>query len=348
MRSPDSAVPPAAASSVLEMRHLRVSYGTQFGPLYAVDGVDLTIQPGETLGLVGESGCGKSTMARAVLALLPDGAGMEGEIFFAGKDLSGLTHEELRRIRGEEISLIFQEPMTRLDPLMRVEEHFLQMIKAHRSDVSKSSAQRMTLEALASMGIPPSRANQYPHEFSGGMRQRIMIALAIVLRPGLVVADEPTTALDVLVEAQILDILRTLSGQEDVSVLLITHNLGIVAEICDRVAVMYAGKVVEVGSVDEVFRAPKHPYTQGLLASVIHLGSARLVSIPGAPPDLLDPPPACRFHPRCPHAMKVCTTIEPPPTDAGESRVACWLYGPDDLIPEGGKALLATAPVAEF
>jgi peptide/nickel transport system ATP-binding protein len=317
---------------LLDLRDVRVRYQTPSGPLFAVDGVDLTIQEGETLGLVGESGCGKSTLARSILGLLPEGASASGTFDFGGRDLLKLSREEMRRIRGDEISLIFQEPMTRLDPLLRIEDHFLQMMRAHRSKLNHDEAKRSVREALSSMGIPPNRARQYPHEFSGGMRQRIMIALGIVLKPRLVIADEPTTALDVLVEAQILEILKSLTALEEVSVLLITHNLGIVAETCERVAVMYAGKIIEVGPVEEVFARPKHPYTEGLLASVIHLDSERLQSIAGSPPDLLDPPAACRFHPRCPYVMPICSQIEPPPVITEHTRVNCWLHGPNDQM----------------
>ena len=317
-------------TALLDLRDVRVRYQTSSGPLYAVDGVDLTIEKGETLGLVGESGCGKSTLARAIMGLLPEGGAATGTFDFDGRNLLTQSREQMRRLRGEEISLIFQEPMTRLDPLLRIEDHFLQMMEAHASKRDAGDAKRQIREALSSMGIPPNRTRQYPHEFSGGMRQRIMIALGIVLRPRLVIADEPTTALDVLVEAQILEIFKHLTADEDVSVLLITHNLGIVAETCERVAVMYAGKIIEVGPVEEVFARPKHPYTEGLLASVIHLESERLQSIAGSPPDLLDPPAACRFHPRCPYVMPICSQIEPPPVMSDQTRVACWLHGPAD------------------
>ncbi|HET9442077.1 MAG TPA: ABC transporter ATP-binding protein [Acidimicrobiales bacterium] len=335
--------PGARRGPALQLEGLRVWYGTAEGRLVAVDGIDLTVGRGETVGLVGESGCGKSTLGRAVLRLLPEGAGSEGAVVVGGRDVMALAPEEVRRLRGEDVSLIFQEPMTRLDPLMRVRDHFVELIRAHRPKTTRREAHRMTAEVLAAMGIPPHRSTQYPHQFSGGMRQRIMIALGIVLRPRLVVADEPTTALDVLVEAQILEILRDLAAADDIAVLLITHNLGIVAEVCDRVAVMYAGKIVEVGPVEEVFRRPRHPYTQGLLASVIHLGSTTLSSVAGAPPDLARPPSGCRFHPRCPHAMQVCPAREPPrvvAAGAGGTEVACWLHGPDELVPAGGHEAL--------
>jgi peptide/nickel transport system ATP-binding protein len=303
----------------------------------AVDGVSFEIRSGETFGLVGESGCGKSTLGRGLMGLLPDGAAMEGRIVFAGRDLVALSPKEICDLRGPEIGMIFQEPMTRLDPLMRIEDHFREVLKTHEPDISDAEIKKRSLEALGGMGIPPTRFRQYPHEFSGGMRQRIMIALALVLRPKLVVCDEPTTALDVLVEAQILQILSDLKRNFDTSLLLITHNLGIVGEACDRVGVMYAGKIVEEGATRAILSTPKHPYTRELLRSVISLETTGLQYIPGAPPDLIDPPSGCRFHPRCPDAMRVCP--EKDPVDqlvAFDHRVQCWLHGPLDEIPADG------------
>jgi oligopeptide/dipeptide ABC transporter ATP-binding protein len=327
------------AGHVLEVDGLRVWYSTPKGRLVAVDGIDLSVAAGECLGLVGESGSGKSSLARAILGLLPEGAGEEGDLRVAGEQVIGMSASELRELRGEKVSLIFQEPMSRLDPLMRVEDQFVEMIVAHRHEVSKAEARRMCHETLASLGIPPRRARQWPHEFSGGMRQRIMIGLGIVLRPRLVVADEPTTALDTLVQAQILEILRSLADDQGIAVLLITHNIGAVAEICDRVAVMYAAKVVEVGSVEQVLAAPAHPYTQGLVASVIDLDTQALSSIPGSPPDLAEPPPGCRFHPRCPQVMDLCRSIEPPTVAVGDGTAACWLH-----VPEGSRPVPVPSP----
>jgi peptide/nickel transport system ATP-binding protein len=320
---------------VLSVRDLRVWYGTVRGPVRAVDGVSLEISAGETLGLVGESGSGKSTLGRGIMGLLPDGAAIDGEVRFRADQLVGMKARKLRSIRGPRIGMIFQEPMTRLDPLMRIENQFLETIEAHEPDLTRREQRRRALEALGGMGIPPTRFRQYPHEFSGGMRQRIMIALALVLRPALLIADEPTTALDVLVEAQILSILADLRSNFDTALLLITHNLGIVAGTCDRVAVMYAGKIVEEGDTSAVFAEPAHPYTRELLRSIISLGTTGLRYIPGAPPDLTDPPPACRFHPRCPNAMTVCAARDPVEVtlEMGQ-RVSCWLHGPERELHE--------------
>jgi peptide/nickel transport system ATP-binding protein len=332
---------------VLEVNDLRVWYGTDRGPVKAVDGVSLEIRAGETLGLVGESGCGKSTLGRGVMGLLPRGAVVDGEVLFGGRNLVGLGDRDLRRMRGPEIGLIFQEPMTRLNPLMRIEDHFKETLEAHEASLTDQDIRRRSLDALGRMGIPPTRFRQYPHEFSGGMRQRIMIALALVLRPKLVIADEPTTALDVLVEAQIISILDDLKRNFDTSLLLITHNLGIVAEACERVAVMYAGWIVEEGDARTVFSEPAHPYTRALLRSVISLHTTELHYIPGAPPDLADPPQACRFHPRCPDAMVVCASQDPIEVRAETGqRVRCWLHGPEEEIPDGGEEPLAREAIA--
>jgi peptide/nickel transport system ATP-binding protein len=313
---------------VLDVKDLRVWYSGPSAPVRAVDGVSFTLRPGEVLGLVGESGCGKSTLGRGLMGLMPRGAAVDGSVQFDGADLLALPPKRRDRLRGAGMGLIFQEPMTRLDPLMRVSAHFEEALKTHAKELSKKERETRALEALRALGIPPTRYRNYPHEFSGGMRQRIMIALALSLRPKFIVADEPTTALDVLVEAQILRILADIRERYAPAILLITHNLGIVAEACDRVAVMYAGRIVEQGPVREIFAAPSHPYTQALLRSVISLNTRELTSIPGAPPDLVAPPPGCRFHPRCEHAMQVCPTRQPPSFEPHESE--CWLL--DDSL----------------
>ena len=332
---------------VISVRDLRVWYGTERGPVRAVDGVSFDVRPGETLGLVGESGCGKSTLGRGVLGLLPTGAATDGSVRFNDRELVGMRQQDLRSLRGAELGLIFQEPMTRLNPLMRISEHFAETLRAHEPGISGKEIDIRSIDTLRRMGIPPTRYRHYPHEFSGGMRQRIMIALALVLRPAFVVADEPTTALDVLVEAQILSILHDLKRNFDTAMLLITHNLGIVAEACERVAVMYAGRIVEEGDARQVFSEPAHPYTRELLRSTISLSTTALHYIPGAPPDLVQPPSGCRFHPRCPDAMRVCPRLDPVEvrTPTGE-RVECWLHGPADLIPPGGTAPLERRELA--
>jgi len=323
---------------VLAVRDLRVWYGSERGAVRAVDGVSFDLRPGETLGLVGESGCGKSTLGRGLLGLLPRGAFVDGDLRFRGEPMPPLGSKQQRAMRGGELGMIFQEPMTRLNPLMRISEHFEEALRAHFPKMPKEEVKHRALEVLRVMGIPPTRYGSYPHEFSGGMRQRLMIALALVLRPAFVVADEPTTALDVLVEAQIIKILYDMRREFDTSLLLITHNLGIVAEACDRVAVMYAGKIVEIGDAEQVFTEPQHPYTQELMRSTISLSTTGLNFIPGAPPDLIDTPPGCHFHPRCPKAMKVCRERDPVNLrlPSGQ-RVECWLHGPEGRIPDGGR-----------
>ena len=332
---------------VVSVRDLRVYYGTPRGAVRAVDRVSLDIGAGEVLGLVGESGCGKSTLGRGILGLLPEGAVSDGQVLYDGRNLVEMSPKDLRRLRGPGLGLIFQEPMTRLNPLMRIEDHFRETLDQHEPGLTDKEVRKRSLETLGRMGIPPTRFRQYPHEFSGGMRQRIMIALALVLRPKLLIADEPTTALDVIVEAQILSILADLRQNFGTALLLITHNLGIVAEACDRVAVMYAGKIAEEGDARDVFAEPAHPYTRELLRSTISLDTTELHSIPGAPPDLVDPPPACRFHPRCPDAMVVCATKDPVEQSLADGRrVLCWLHGPEQAIPQGGTTALEREEIA--
>jgi len=300
------------------------------GYVHALDNISLDVASGESIGIVGETGSGKSTLGKAVLEILPPRTKAEGQVLFLGKELSHLDNEKIRHIRGEKIALIFQDPMTRLNPLMTIEDHFVEAITAHQK-VSRREAVARAKAALTSMRVSESRIRNYPHEFSGGMRQRIMIALALVLNPSLLVADEPTTSLDVIVEAQILEILEDLKRAYKMSLLLITHNLGIVAEVCDRVAVFYAGKIVEIGSVDDIFNRPIHPYTRLLLQSIIHLDTRELHSIEGVPPDLVSPPSGCRFHPRCPYAQAVCREKNPPLEEFRQGQRAACLFGKDFL-----------------
>jgi len=316
--------------TLLKAEELSVHYSTRRGYVHALDGINIEIGKGETLGIVGETGSGKSTFAKAILGVLPPKSRMHGKLLFRQTDLTRISAEYFRKIRGKDIALIFQDPMTRLNPLMRVEDHFVETIKAHES-VSDSQARERAVEALTSMRVPESRIRNYPHEFSGGMRQRIMIALALVLKPLLLVADEPTTSLDVIVEAQILEILEDLKRISNMSLVLITHNLGIVAEVCDRVAVLYAGKLAELGPVEDIFARPIHPYTRLLLQSIISLDTKELHSIEGAPPDLVDPPSGCRFHPRCPYAQRVCAEQVPPFVEFRSGQPASCLFGKDFL-----------------
>ena len=325
---------------VIDARDVRIWYGTERGPVKAVDGVSFEVRKGEILGLVGESGCGKSTLGRGLLGLLPEGAAIDGQLRFKGEDLLALPKKKMFAKRGSELGMIFQEPLTRLNPLMRISDHFEETLKAQDKGIGKVESKRRSLEVLRLMGIPPTRFRSYPHEFSGGMRQRLMIALALVLRPAFVVADEPSTALDVLVEAQIIRILHDLRRDFETSLLLITHNLGIIAEACDRVAVMYAGEIVELGDAREVFAEPQHPYTRELLRSTISLSTTGLNYIPGAPPDLVDPPAGCHFHPRCPDAMSVCADRHPLQREMPNgTRTQCWAADlangfAQDLTPE--------------
>ncbi len=316
--------------TLLKAEELSVHFSTKRGYVHALDGINLEIGRGETLGIVGETGSGKSTFAKAILGILPPKSRIEGRLQFHETDLTRIDTEYFRRIRGKDIALIFQDPMTRLNPLMRIEDHFVETIKAHES-VSGSEARARAVAALTSMRVPESRIRNYPHEFSGGMRQRIMIALALVLKPSLLVADEPTTSLDVIVEAQILEILEDLKRISSMSLVLITHNLGIVAEVCDRVAVLYAGKLAELGSVEDIFARPIHPYTRLLLRSIISLDTKELRSIEGTPPDLVNPPSGCRFHPRCPYAQPVCAEQVPPFVEFRSGQPASCLFGKDFL-----------------
>jgi len=314
---------------LLSIRDLCVYYFLTEGIVRAVDNVSLDLRRGDVLAVVGESGSGKSTLGYSILRLVPPpGKIVRGSILFEGIDLLKLPEEAMRRIRGAEISMVFQDPSVVLNPVMRVGEHIVEMLKYHRG-MDEEEAWKLVEDVFESLGIPRDRARDYPHQLSGGMKQRVVIATAIVLRPKLIIADEPTTALDVITQDQILDIFRDLRDRYRVSIMLIIHDLSIVADLADRVVVMYAGKVVEEGSVEQIFYNPLHPYTRGLLMCTPRLISndANLYSIPGEPPDLLNPPPGCRFHPRCGLCMDTCKKEEPPMIEVEPGhRVMCWLY----------------------
>ena len=313
---------------VLSVRDLRVGFATDDGQVRAVDGVSFDVARSEVLAIVGESGCGKSVTAQTLIGLTRSAnATITGSVLFDGRDLITLPDKELQKIRGARIAMVFQDPMTSLNPVYRVGDQIAEAIRAHR-EVSKASAIDRAAELLGMVGIPnpQRRVRDYPHEFSGGMRQRVMIAMALALEPEVLIADEPTTALDVTIQAQILGLLRTLNREKNTAVVLITHDLGVVAELADRVVVMYAGQVVEQARVDALFADPRHPYTRGLLASIPRLDGPvgqRLPQIPGHPPSLLNPPSGCRFAARCPEVFADCAA-PPPLVDHGGHQVRCW------------------------
>src|SRR6266704_4512795 len=322
------------AENLLEVNNLKTYFFTRGGVVKAVDDVSFMMKPGEALGVVGESGCGKSVTALSVMRLIasPPGKIVGGEINFNGENILEKSQEELSDLRGSKISMIFQDPMTSLNPVFTVGSQIAETVKRHRKDVSKDQAMKRAIEMLDLVRIPDAkrRARNYPHEFSGGMRQRVMIAIALACNPKLLIADEPTTALDVTVQAQILELISGIASEFGTAVMIITHDLGVVAGMTDRVVVMYAGKVVETAPTGELFANPRHPYTLGLLASVPRLDEKRhseLRTIEGAPPDLLSPPPGCPFMPRCAFARAICRTMPPLDPVAGNSAhlKACWV-----------------------
>jgi oligopeptide/dipeptide ABC transporter ATP-binding protein len=321
-----------ARAPLLEVANLRVGFQTDAGLAHAVDGVSFQIEPGEIVGIVGESGSGKSVTSLSLLGLVPNPPGRiepGSSIRFQGEELVGAPERRLRQVRGNEIAMIFQEPMTSLNPVHKVGAQIVEALRLHRG-LSKREARARAVELLREVGIadPEARAHAYPHQLSGGMRQRVMIAMALSCEPALLVADEPTTALDVTIQAQILELILGLRERRGMAVLLITHDLGVVAEVCDRVVVMYAGQVVEEGPVEELFRDPRHPYTEGLLGAIPRLGQPveRLAVIPGTAPGAGNWPEGCRYHTRCPYAWELCRTSAPPPVELGPGRrSACWL-----------------------
>jgi peptide/nickel transport system ATP-binding protein/oligopeptide transport system ATP-binding protein len=319
---------------LLDVDDLRVSFATEDGIVRAVDGVSFTVDPGEVVAIVGESGSGKSVTAMTLMGLTRGpNARFEGSASFEGRDLVTAPDNELQKIRGAGIAMVFQDPMSSLDPVYKIGTQIVEQIRVHDRGISKPHAHDRAVELLERVGIPRAaeRINSYPHEFSGGMRQRVMIAMALSNRPKLLIADEPTTALDVTIQAQILDELRQLRQDEGAGVILVTHDLGVVADIADRVVVMYAGRVVEQASLDEIFYDPQHPYTWGLLGSITRVDSDkadRLPAIPGQPPSLLAPPKGCHFRPRCPFAFEKCTEIPPLSSRLPEAPAhldRCWL-----------------------
>ena len=318
---------------LIEVKDLKVSFFTPAGEVKAVDGISYSLGYNEVMGVVGESGSGKSVEAYAIMGLLQSpGKVTDGEILYEGKSVLDFTEEEMRQFRGNKVSMIFQNPMTCLNPVYTIGDQLSEAITCHDSKISKAEAKERVIDMLEKVGInnAEKRFNQYPHEFSGGMRQRAMIAMALICKPKLLIADEPTTALDVTIQAQILELMKELQRQENTSIIFITHNLGVVAEICDRVSVMYAGHIVEQGTVDEIFYNPQHPYTKGLLTSIPRLDveeKTKLNAIEGTPIDLLNPPTGCNFGPRCKDCMKICVREKPPYMDMGGGHIsACWKH----------------------
>jgi oligopeptide transport system ATP-binding protein len=318
---------------ILKVKDLKTYFSTDDGIVKAVDGITFTLAKGETLGIVGESGCGKSVANLSILRLIPSPPGriMGGEILYHDRPVLRMSERELRALRGNQISMIFQDPMTSLNPFLRISTQIIETLRLHQR-MDKVQARDKAIDTLRMVGIPKpeKRLDDYPHQFSGGMRQRAMIAMALSCNPEILIADEPTTALDVTIQAQILEIIKELSVQFSTAVILITHDLGVVSGMCDKICVMYAGRIVERAPTDDLFAAPKHPYTQGLIRSVPRLDRSsrdRLYSISGSPPSLIDMPDCCPFHPRCEHAMDICRKKYPGEKALTDGhRVSCWLF----------------------
>jgi peptide/nickel transport system ATP-binding protein len=322
------------SAPLLSVKDLRVGFATEAGVVQAVDGVSFDLRPGEVVAIVGESGSGKSVTAQTIIGLTrANNARIEGSVKLGGEELTSAGDAEMRRLRGERIGMVFQDPMTSFNPVYRLGDQIVEAIRAHRADTSKKQGRERVVGLFEAVGIPNAeqRIDDYPHEFSGGMRQRAMIALALALEPEVLIADEPTTALDVTIQAQILDLLAQLNRERNLATILITHDLGVVAQVADRVLVMYAGKVVEEGTLDEIFYDPQHPYTWGLLGSLTRLDRPRphrLPQIAGSPPSLLELPEGCPFRPRCPHEFSKCPEypgLEARLPDSSDHRDRCWL-----------------------
>jgi oligopeptide transport system ATP-binding protein len=322
-------------TKLLEVKDLNVSFNTYNGEVHAVRGVSFDLNKGETLAIVGESGSGKSVTSNAIMRLLPEPHGFikEGQILLEGEDLAKKTNKEMQKIRGKDISMVFQDPMSSLNPTMKVGSQIMEGLMKHQN-MSKQEARKTALELLSLVGIPRPdvRIDQYPHQFSGGMRQRVVVAIALACNPKILIADEPTTALDVTIQAQILELMKSIQQKTDSAIIFITHDLGVVANVADRVAVMYAGKVVEIGTVDDIFYNPKHPYTWGLIGSMPTLDSTdeELFAIPGSPPDMLNPPVGDAFAPRNQFALEIDTVMEPPMFKVSDTHYAAtWLLHED-------------------
>ena len=315
---------------LIRIENLTVQYKTDDAVVHALNAVSLFMRKGETLGLVGETGAGKTTLARSILRLIPSPPGVikSGKIFFDGMDLLSLSENQMRAIRGNSISMIFQDPMTSLNPVMSVGDQIMEVVEAHNKELSKAEMEKQALSMLEMVGIPSSRSHEYPHQFSGGMKQRVIIAIALACNPTLLIADEPTTALDVTIQAQVLDMITALKTRLNTAMLLITHDLGVVAQNCDRVATLYAGQIIELGTLSDIFKRPTHPYTKGLLGSIPSLTKEvrRLSPIKGMMPDPTDLPPGCKFAPRCQFATDICRQAVPPSYQISDThQVRCVL-----------------------
>lgn len=322
------------ARKLLSVRNLKTSFFTHVGEVKAVRGISFDVNEGEVLGIVGESGSGKSVTSLSIMGLLQyPGRVVDGEILLNGEDILTYSKNQMRKVRGKEIAMIFQDPMTSLNPVYTIGNQIMEMILEHEK-MSRREARERAIEMLKLVGIPAAekRIDSYPHEFSGGMRQRVMIALALSCNPKLLIADEPTTALDVTIQAQILNLIKKLNRQFGMTTMLITHDLGVVATVCDKVAVMYGGLIMEYGTADEIFYHPRHPYTMGLLGSIPHVDGGekrRLIPIDGTPPDLINPPKGCPFSTRCKYCMNVCTQEQPPYFAEDKHRTMCWMLDAD-------------------
>ena len=322
-----------ANEKLLEIKNLTVHYQSYDATVHAVENLNLSLGNGETLGLVGETGAGKTTTVKSIMRILPTPPArvVSGEIFFDGQDLLKISEKEMRKIRGKEIAMIFQDPMTSLNPVMTVADQIAEVIRLHDGG-SRAEAHRKACDMLELVGIRPERGSDYPHQFSGGMKQRVVIAMALACNPRFLIADESTTALDVTIQAQILNLIKKLNRQFGMTTMLITHDLGVVATVCDKVAVMYGGLIMEYGTADEIFYHPRHPYTMGLLGSIPHVDGGekrRLIPIDGTPPDLINPPKGCPFSTRCKYCMNVCTQEQPPYFAEDKHRTMCWMLDAD-------------------